>query len=126
MADPRTGQQSSVGLDALPNELLDHILAFMDKPPPSIAFESDNPVKAAGQHVSPDLKLFSLVSKRVRRLTLPILFQYIQFIPKTLYSFLSLGKIPPEKYPSPEQTRDKTNSPSISRPFEPLLGKSTA
>ncbi|KAI9715341.1 MAG: hypothetical protein M1812_005986 [Candelaria pacifica] len=103
-------------LDALPNELLDNILSFLDKPPPSITFEYHDPEKVVSPHTSSDLKVLSVISHKWRCLTLSRLFKYVRLHLNTLHSFLDLALLHTTK-----RHRENLVCDDLSRPLIEFL-----
>jgi hypothetical protein len=74
--------QSHTAVENLPNELLSHILGFLDIPPPSASSSAlhDEPTFALTQSEAIPLKAASCVSKLWRRCAMPLLFKHPQFV----------------------------------------------
>lgn len=78
------------GIQDLPNEVLDHILSFLDKNPPSIVNIHQWPVLHTLTHNSDRyLKALSLTCRQLRTLTLARLFKHTTLAPRDLDPFLS-------------------------------------
>lgn len=71
---------SPTTIEMLPNELLSNIFGFLDSPKPSTSALRDEPHFTLTQTGDVDLKAISVVSKRWRRLILPLLFRHARFI----------------------------------------------
>lgn len=75
-------------LEELPNEVFDHILAFLDRQSPSELNWHQRPDLEITKSTHTDLKTLSLVSKSVRALTLKRLFAYVCLDPNQSPAFL--------------------------------------
>ena len=65
---------AATGIDRLPEELLLHVLSYLDSLPPSETKQSYEPDLQTTKSHATDLKAASLVSRRWRRIILPTLF----------------------------------------------------
>ena len=79
---------STFSLVALPNELFDHILVFLDRQRPSELNWHQRPDLEITKSSHTDLKNLSLVSKSIRALTLKRLFAYVCLDPNQSPAFL--------------------------------------
>lgn len=66
-----------VTADALPPELLGHVFAYLDQPPPSDGRLHEQPRMRMLHEPQCPLKIISLVSKRWRAIVLPTLFRHV-------------------------------------------------
>lgn len=75
MEDPR---EAIKRLNHLPEELLDHIVSFLDQDPPSLASNPSEPSIEGLFKIECPLKALSLTSKAWRKKAAPRLFQYLR------------------------------------------------
>ncbi len=75
-------QDSRVSIETLPNELLSHILGYLDSPPPSASVSDllDEPRLDLTQTADAPLQTASRVSKQWRSIAKPLLFKHAQYI----------------------------------------------
>lgn len=73
---------SRVSIDTLPNEILSHVLGFLDVSPPSACPSAlhDEPYFGVTQADDAPLKAASCVKKRWRLAAIPLLFKHAQYI----------------------------------------------
>lgn len=83
--------QTSLSLQALPNEIHTHIFTFLAKKPPSRSKSLCKPEHDLTHSAYRPLKQVSLTNARLRRLALPILFQAARLDPCQLTAFLSFA-----------------------------------
>ncbi|KAH8896510.1 hypothetical protein GQ53DRAFT_743653 [Thozetella sp. PMI_491] len=68
-----------VTIDSLPTELLAQIFSYLTEPPPSTSRLHDQPEPHLLRSEHQDLKNLSLVSRRWRAISLPVLFRHVQW-----------------------------------------------